>query len=280
MKKWLFCLAFVLIVGTCQAQDDPEINKLAWHRYVTSNFTILSINDEQGLWMKNNLENIKVWCLTRWGLPDVKFSKECRIFCVPDGDMLSRLFNLSASKSEVRSKDGSIEITAMWLALDDKPARVIPTHLSEVILAEFEQANNFKFPYWATRGISQLNGSMADIKTSLGHLPESNLIDTETLLSAKPDQYLKYSKERQRVFDSQSIAMCLLLRKEFGEVKLHAFLKSCHKSGHATAIQGVLGFKSVSDFDKTFNRYIKGLSKDLGERITPDSYLTIKAVND
>lgn len=277
MKKLLTCMVFFLSVGFCQAQDDPETKKLAWHRYVTNNFTILSINDEQGSWMKNNLESIKVWCLTRWGLPDVKFSKECRIFCVPDSDMLSKLFNLSASKSEIRRKDNSIEITAMWLALDDKPARVIPIHLSEVILAEFEQVNNFKFPYWAIRGVSQLNGSISDVKSSLSHLPESNFIDMDTLLSVKQDQYSKYDKGRQRVFDSQSIALCLLLRKEFGEAKLHSFLKTCHKSGHLAALQDVLGFKSVSEFEKTYHRYVKGLAKDLGERITPDSYLTIKA---
>lgn len=277
MKNWLICVTFTLFVGLCSAQDDIETKKLAWHRYVTSNFTILSINDDQGIWMKNNLENIKVWCLTRWNFPDVKFSKECRIFCVPDNDMLSRLFNLSSSKVEIRKKDGSIEITAMWLALDDKPAKTIPIYLSEVILAEFEQVNNFKFPYWSVRGISHLNGSISDVKNLLVHLPESNFIDIDTILSVKQDQYLKYSNEKQRLFDSQSVALCLLLRKEFGEIKLHNFLKVCHKSGHATALQSVLGFNNVYDFEKTYHRYVKGLSKDLAERTTPDSYFTIKA---
>ena len=273
-----FVLMFILFFFNTSviAQDDQLLKDLAWHRYVTSNFTILSIDDDHGLWMKNNLDDIKVWCLTRWGLPDVKFSKECRIFCVPDSAMLNKLFNLNDSKVEIRRKDGLIEITAMWLALDDKPAKILPINLSQIIFAEFEQVNHFKFPIWSIKGMCQLNGLTSDIKVDLSSLSSSKLFDLESILNLQEDQFLKLSLDRQKVFSSQSAALCLLLRKEFGEVRLHSFLKTSHHSGSKVATEKVLGFKAMDDFQKTYVRYVNGLSKDLQERVTPDSYLTIK----
>jgi len=276
MKRYIVGFFLFFLTGFCIAQDDPELKNLAWHRYVTTNFTILSLNDDQGNWMKNNLENIKSWCLTRWGFPDIKFSKECRVFCVPDNAMLSKLFNLTSSKVEIRRNNGSIEITAMWISLDDKPARIIPTNLSSIILSELEQVNKLKFPLWATIGISKLNGTQEDIRYSLSFLSDKSLFSIDDLLSLTNDQYSKFDNEKQQLFDSQSVALCLFLRKEFGEVKLHSFLKINYQSGYSVAVKIVLGFLSISEFEKTYIRYVKGLSKDVSDKITPDSYLTIK----
>ena len=277
MKKIIaiFFILFSLQIFSF-AQEDPDLKDLAWHRYVTSNFTILSINDEQGLWVRNNIENIKVWCITRWGFPDVKFSKECRVFCVPDSAMLNKLFNLDSSKVEVRKKDNSIEITAMWLALDDKPAKILPSNLSQIIFAEFEQVNKFKFPIWAIKGMSNLNGLISDIKLDISILPENKLFDLDSILNFQEDQFDKLSLDKQKIFVSQSTALCLMLRKEFGEVRLHSFFKVNFQQGSKSAVEKVLGFKSTNDFQNTYTRYIKGLSKDVREKIIPESYLIIK----
>ena len=275
-NKFLCMFLFLFFVANSIAQDDPAIKDLAWHRYVTNNFTILSLDDDQGVWMKNNLENIKVWCLTRWGLPDVKFSKECRVFCVPDNDMLNKLFSLDSSRVEIRKKDGNIEITAMWLALDDKPAKVLPSNLSQIILAEFEQVNSFKFPLWSIKGMSFLNSIISDVKSDIANINESYLLDIESVLNFNEEQYLKLNLENKKCFNSQAVILCLFLRKEFGEIKFHSFLKTSYKTGSKDAIEKVLGFKTISDFKNSYARYLKQLCKDVKEKTTPESYLIIK----
>ena len=61
------------------AITDPVLKDLAWNRYATKSFVIMSIDDAQGKWMSDNLEVIKIWCLERWGFPDFQFTKECRV---------------------------------------------------------------------------------------------------------------------------------------------------------------------------------------------------------
>ena len=268
----------MLIIGYQNPIDDPEIKNLVWNRYVTTNFTILSIDNDQGYWMKNNLESIKFWCLNRWGLPDVKFSKECRVFCVPNSGLLKKLFNLDSSKMEIRKKDGLLEITAMWLSLDDKPAKLIPTQLTEIVMSEFEEVNKFKFPFWAKKGMTALNGIIPDIKNDLSILKDAKLFGVESILNFSGDQFAKLSVERQRIFINQSECLCLLLRKEFGEVKFHSFMKTSFQTGSEDAVKKVLGFKNMDDFEKTYARYVNGISKDVSEKNTPDSYLQIKKV--
>ena len=268
-------LFLTLTFGFQQSLDDPEIKNLVWNRYITNNFTILSINDDQGYWMKNNIENIKSWCLTRWGLPDVKFSKECRVFCVPNSAMLKKLFNLDSSKMEIRTKDGSLEITAMWLALDEKPSNLIPVQVSEIIFTEFEYANKFKFPLWAKKGMALMNSSIADIKNEFISLSDAKNV-VENILNMSQNQFDKLTFDKKNQFIKQSAALILMIRKEFGEVKLHSFLKVSYQNGSLEALQKVLGFSGYSDFEKTYLRYTNGLSKDISQKATPDSYLQIK----
>ncbi|MEI7488402.1 MAG: hypothetical protein WCJ72_13535 [Chryseobacterium sp.] len=270
---------FALLLGfDPPAIEDPLIKNLVWNRYITTNFTILSIDNDQGYWMKNNLEDIKIWCLTRWGFSDIKFSKECRIFCVPNKNLLKKLFNLDSSKIEIRKKNDEIEITAMWLVLDDKPSKVLPIYLTEIILAEFESSNLVKLPLWSKKGMSSLNGMIDDIKLDLSNLSNVKIYDIQTILNMNEQQFVKLGQDKQKLFINQSVALCLLLRKEFGELKLHSFLKTSFKSGSNESVKKVLGFKDYSDFEKTYVRYIDGLSKDITNKVIPDSYLQIKKI--
>lgn len=268
--------ALVVLSGLSFAQDDPETKGLAWHRYVTPNFTILSLEDDQGLWMKNNMEDIKQWCLDRWGIQDARLSKECRVFCVPDRGMLKKLFDLDGPRVEVRRKDGSIQISAMWLSMDEKPARAIPSSLTKVLLAEYEESSKTRLPWWSVCGMSVLNGSVQDIRSDLSELPQSKMLSSESLMDMTQEQYEKMGSDQRRVFDVQSAAMLLLVRKEFGEVKMHSLLSFSSRKGSSQAIRSVLGFSGHQDFNKTFNRYVGGLGRDIKSKATPDSYLTIR----
>jgi len=265
-----------------EVPSDPALKDLAWNRYTTKNFVVMSIDNAQGKWMSENLENIKIWCLERWGFPDFQFTKECRVFCVPNKVLFKKLFNLDESKVEVRRNNGVIEITAMWLVLDDKPARVIPRELTKICFAEFEQKHNVTIPFFARNGMGLLNNSLPDIRSNislLGNVVQRDqpIFVSEKMFSMTEDEYDKSTAENKKVFDCQSVALCLLLRKEFGEAKMQGFLRMANKNSPKDVLYVVYGFSSYAQFDQSYLRYMKDLSRDIQQR-TPDSYLEIRPV--
>jgi hypothetical protein len=279
MKK-LFFLIFIFFVLTPisrgQQSSDSEFKDLEWNRYTTDNFVILSIDDSQGKWLAQNIEKIRSWCLSRWGLPEGKFTKECRVFCVPNKDLFKKLFNYDHSKVEFRK-----DLNAVWLILDDKPTKTIPQYLTQVCLQEFESNNNISLPYWFKRGCSQINGSVVDVRSSLmdliGPLKKNNLIPAQRLLTMTESDYLQEKEENQKIFDEQAISISLLLRKEFGEAKLQGFLRMCSKNSPQDVLRLIYGFSDYSQFDKQYIKFMEDLTLDLTNNKTPDSYLQVQS---
>lgn len=260
---------------------DPALKDLVWNRYTTDNFVILSIDNAQGKWMSNNLDDIKTWCIERWGFPDFKFTKECRVFCVPNKALLKKLFNLDDSKVEVRRKDGNIEITAMWLVLDNKPANVVPQKLSQLCFAEFEQKHSVTIPFFAKNGMSILNGAITDVKEDIKYLSgqESSFLSSDKMFAMTEEEYKNSSEEVKKLFDSQSVVLCLLLRHEFGELKLQNFLKLSSPDKHQEALKTVYGFENYIQFDESYMRYMKDLLTEAKINKVPDSYFDIRPIN-
>jgi hypothetical protein len=58
------------IIAESVVADDFELKNLQWNRYVTKNFTILSIDNEKGKILSESIEEIKTSSLVRWGFPD------------------------------------------------------------------------------------------------------------------------------------------------------------------------------------------------------------------
>lgn len=266
-----------------EVPTDPALKDLVWNRYTNKNFVIMSIDNAQGKWMSENIDNIKTWCIERWGFPDFQFTKECRVFCVPNKVLFKKLFNLDESKVEIRRKDGTIEITAMWLVLDDKPARVIPKQLTQICFAEFEQKHNVSLPFFAKNGMAILNGTIPDIRNDMVYLggmvqKDQPIFVSEKMFSMTEDEYNKSSAENKRIFDCQSAALCLLLRKEFGEAKMQGFLRMATRNNPKDVLYVVYGFSSYSQFDQSYLRFMKDLSREVGQQRTPDSYLEIRPV--
>lgn len=264
--------------------SDPALKDLVWNRYTTKSFVIMSIDDAQGKWMSGNMELVKTWCLERWGFPDFQFTKECRIFCVPNKALLKKLFNLDESKAEVRRTNGQIEITAMWLVLDDKPARIVPPQLTKICMAEFEQRHNVTIPFFAKNGIALLNGTIPDIRghiVSLGTVVQKDqpIFISEKMFLMTEEEYNKQSVEHKKIFDQQSVALCLLLRKEFGEAKMQGFLRMTVKNPPKDVLYAVYGFNSYAQFDQSYLRFMKDISREVTQQKTPDSYLEIRAVS-
>lgn len=267
-------------VGAAEVPTDPELKNLQWNRYTSGNFTILSIDDGQGKWLASNLGKVKTWCITRWGFPDVEFSHECRIMCVPNKQLMKKLFGLEQSKSEVRRKNGQIEMTVVWLVLDDKPAKTVPTFFTPVCMAEFEARHNVKMPFFAIRGMSLLNATVPEIRQQLGSLGQTIAKDSPVFISQKmctmtEEDYNKLKVEDKKVFDTQAVALCLMLRKEFGEAKLQGFLRMANRNTPEDVMRVVYRFRSFAHFDASYARYMRDLTNDIYRSKTPDSYLNI-----
>lgn len=258
---------------------DPELKDLQWNRYSVGNFTILSIDDNQGKWLSENIEKIRAWCLNRWGFPDIQLAKECRIFCVPNKELLKKLFSIEDSRVEIRDENNVI-----WLVLDDKPAKTIPVYLTQIALVEFEQKNNVKLGWWFKRGSSVLNGIIPDVRKNVSELDtllqqNQPIFVSEKMFTLTEDDYKKESPENQLIFDRQAVALCIMLRKEFGEAKLQGFLRISGKNNAQDVLKVVYGFDSFSHFDKQYIKFMRELTFDVLNDKTPDAYLEIKPVH-
>ena len=209
--------------------EDPDIKDLTWHRWTTKNFTILSIDKKQGQYLVENVEKIKGWVMKRWGLPDLEFSAECRLLAVPDQELMEKLFRMDKSMVDIRRESGKITMSVGWLLLNDTPSTTVPPAITKICLAEFAQKYNVDIRPWIQCGFAKLDRSPSAIKDDIVAL--GNLIDKDELiyfsktLFALEDLSKLNSKDRE-LFAKESMALCLLLRKEFGQKKLHQFMRS------------------------------------------------------
>jgi len=263
---------------------DKEIQGKQWNRWTSGKFVVCSLNDTQAKFLHENLDKVRAWTLTRWGLPDTPLASECRLICVDDKAFFKKLFNLEQTKVEIRRKTGKIEMSVIFMLLDDRPARTIPSPLTEICISEYEQQNNVKFGWWAHRGMCLLNGSLPDIRKNLSDLHTLVKADTalymgKGLLTMTEEQYAQANAADKEKYDKCAVALCLLLRKEFGQDK---FLKMIVEPGDPeAALKKIYGFDNYGQFDASFKRYMVDLTSDIvGARpkrpVTPDSYLQIK----
>lgn len=264
------------------APADPDIQGLVWNKWTTENFTILSLDKAQGKSLFDNIENIKTWTVHRWGLRDVKFSAECRVFCVSTKDLLKKLFNLDSSHGEVRKNNGSIEISALWLVLDENPAKTIPPALTYVVLSEIEQQGNTEFGMWAKRGISFLNSTRSQIRTNFQELQtqldgNQELFFSNGLFGITEDQFFSLSSDKKELFDIEAGILCLLLRKEFGQDNLLLFFQTKQSEED---LSRQYGFSDYQQFDATFKRYMTYLIQDAVSGRLPDTYIDINNKGD
>jgi hypothetical protein len=295
MKNILLIAAILLLGGSAihaqevstkvetAAPSDPELKNLRWNRWTTNNFTILSIDDNQGEWLYKNIEQIKSWGLTRWGFPDFKYTAECRIMCVPNKRLMKKLFNIEESMFEPRYKDGKLEMTVLWLVLDDVPRNTIPQYVSEASFYQYEAAYNTELDMFACRGMALLNSPTTFVRSQLGGLSahlnqDDKMYFSQSLMTMTRDAYKKESASNQSLYDAEVMALCLMLRKEFGEAKLQGFLRIASRNGTEQALKIVYGFSGYGHFDNSYRRYMKDLSSDILRSRTPDSYLDIQPV--
>jgi hypothetical protein len=271
---------------TTAETSDPELRSLEWNRYVNKNFVILSIDDSQGLWLCKNVPNLNEWCVSRWGFTPKKLSKECRIFCVPNNSLLKKLFGLDSPKVEIRKdKDGKTEIMAMWFVLDEtRTTPFLPQSLTRVGFSDFSEQSSYVIPFWFLRSAELINSSSKSSFKNAAEVFEKNeyknvsLLSCKELLSTDIKGYQAMPSSKKDCFDSQSIVLCMMLRKEFGESKLHYFLSLLQSKDLSLALKDSYGYENLEDFEKKYLMYYRDFSKDLFQDKVPNSYFEVKSV--
>lgn len=259
---------------------DPFFADKVWHRYQTENFTILSLQKDQGQYLYENIENIKGWIFSRWGFPNIKFSAECRIVCVPSVEIIEKLFKVDGSRVESREEDGRIKLHVIWLVMDSQPTKCLPSALSMIAITELERQNNLKIPFWACRGMSVLNLSLSQIRGEMDFINKritnkEKLYSSKVLFTMTREQFLQLDVDSKKIYDAQSAVLCLMFRKEFGQ---RNFLQFISRQSTEYNLKQIIGFENFNIFEKTFQRYMYYLSKDVVDMKTPQEYLEINPV--
>jgi len=269
---------------------NSSIEGLSWHRWETNNFVILSIDEKQGRWLFDNIENIKAQLLSRWGLPNIDFPKReyvkgispepgCMILCVPNKEIMQKLWRRNKPFSEVREEDGKIVLNFSVLLLEDGFSKSIHKEITPICLKELEHRIGGNFGFWAYRGIAGLNRSPAQIRgdiTKLERIYKVNrlIFFSKLMFEMTEDRMHKFPGHRE-LYDSEAMVLCLLLRKEFGQRKFLEFLTS---DGTEDDFLKIYKFDSLDDFDLVLKRYIGYLGKDVEAGETPDNYLQVVPV--
>lgn len=263
---------FLLLFISVPLANDLETKDLKWHKFNTQNFVVLSIDESQGKKLANNIEKVKKRSLSRWGIKEETFSAECRVFSISDKSLMKKLFQLDSSKVEIKKNQGKIALSIIWLTPDD-----IAVPISEVCYAEINQKKyNNKISYCLLRGMCLLNGSVDSIRSKLNY-KSGYIYYSKNLFGMTFNKWEELSIESKQLFDKESIILCLLLRKEFGEVKLHQFLEAEKNLSPEKSLKFVYGFSDYKQFDSSLMIYMKDLCSDILLGKTPDSYLEIKA---
>lgn len=270
-----------------RVNPDDDIKGKIWNRWTSENFVVCSLNDTQAQYLNANLEKVKSWIYDRWGLSDTKFSAECRLICVDDKALFKKLFGLDESKVEIRRDNtGKIKLSVIYILLDNKPSKTVPIPLTEVCLAEFEQHNGVKFGWWAHRGISQLNGTIDDIRQDIIDLQpvlsqDKAVFFSKGLFTTTEQDYWKQTPAVRHIYDRCAVCLCLFFRKEFGQEKFLECLRDTAVGKNAeSGLSTIYKFNSFNQCDLVFKSYMMDLSADASgrsNRHTPDSYLQIRS---
>lgn len=250
-----------------QVTTEPDKN-LVWNKWETENFIILSLDKSQGLYLKNNIENIKSSLLKDLGLEDVNFSSKCKLVAVPDREFMSKLFRIAGSHNEVRKNDsGDVSLCAIWLE-NDKIDEDLGFHIASICLNESVSNKNHRL--FVQKGICFLCRPVEYIKKDLKDLGQ---FDLNYLINMTQEKWKSLSTEEKDLFQKQSELVCLFFRKEFGKNRFKKFLYSNQKEED---ILSTYGFENDKQLNNTLNRYSSNLDKDIQADKTPDKYLKIK----
>jgi hypothetical protein len=244
------------VLSTEVPEVPSDLKGLVWNKWDTDNFIILSIDEQQGIFLKDNIEEIKKEVLDKWGIKNFNFSNKCKIVCTTNKKLLDRIFRISESKHEIRrDQNGAIQMSAIWFTLEDDQMPI-----SDIANVCLEHAN-LDIPYYCVKGMSVLSDSSNFKKNML----------MQNFSEINKDLIYKTMEESSEIesFDLKSAVICLMLRKEFGKDNFIQFLK--------TNDYNCFGYNSdLENFEEILNKYYNYLLEDMTNNEVPDEYLDIK----
>lgn len=278
---WIYFVSSVfgvetLIVPDGQVGGYVNVDELQWNRYTTkSNFVVLSLDDNQGKWLSENLDGLRTSFLSKWGFDDFKSTVEVRIFCVPDQNLLKKLFSIDKPRIEKREN-----LIAMWLVLSDNLSSDLSSYLQEAVLYDYELSLKKELPFWFKRGAVVLSNNAEQVNQQLKNLKnsfdEKKTFSADRVFKMEPEAFDKEGQDLKDMYDQQAAALCLMLRKEFGGLKLKNFLESCSSQGVEKSLNTVYHFNGVNHFGKQYQHYLKDICSQAVEDKIALSYLEIK----
>jgi len=243
-------------VQAIERKAPPGMEGLVWNKWDTDHFVVLSIDKPQGRDLFSDIEAVRMDTLNRWGL-STEGSFFCKLVCVPDADMLRKLFGLKEPRCEVsRSKSGDAEFAAIWV--DSSRIGLLASLIAE---AELEYSPHHAF---LRRGVPAVERGAESVRFSLPRASDSTC---SSLLDAKASEAAL--KADPQGFEANCALLCLMLRREYGR-KAFGEASSCQ----ATSLHEEMGFGTPADLDATFARFRDNLLRDIEVGATPDEYLS------
>lgn len=268
-------MTFLLTFSAAEAQQKVPLlvpsgepvsfrDDLVWNKWETDNFIILSLDKQQGSKLKSTVEQLRSDFLNSWGIPVWNSSVKCKLICVPDGQFLSKFFNIKAPHCEVRyDSEGKVSVCAIWIdynRIGELPSLMGSISVSDSVLP-------VKMNPVTRQGIASLCSSPESIRSLIGSPVE---FDAKALLSTDPNS-LTTQKDKDD-FRKRSAILCLMLRREFGKRIFSEFLASDQGEDK---VKSVLGFSGSEEFSKTLSRYSRNIAEDIEEGKTPDKYIVV-----
>lgn len=254
-----------------EPEIDPELKGLQWNRYVNKNFVILSIDDRQGRKLSNNILDISSSFFSDWNLDNEELFNECRIFCVPNDNLLKKLFDVESSKVEIRkNEEGETDINVIWVSLNNNNEEVLSPYLTRVIFFN----SKLNLPWFFIRSAEILNSTKEEknlILNSIVLFYEKEHFSCSDLFSVSFSDYSSFSKEDKLKFDSQIVVMVLMLKKELGSLKLSSFLKSKNKLDDK--LSKIYGYDGLKEFQVKYDMYFHDIAEDAKNNKVPLIYL-------
>lgn len=247
--------------------SDENLSKISWNRWTVDEFSIHSIDKTIGVYLYENIKNIKKEALVSWGLPNIDFNHEIRIFCCSSEENLQKLFNINKSSFEFKEDKNIIYV---WLNLNESNLNSFKSLMMSISLIELEHKFKYSFPLWIHRGMP----SLCDIdktKEYIKYVHDADKIGrANNIIELEQTEYNELKDDSKKLFDISSSLLCLMVRKEFGQDN---FQKCMLKN---VKVYQQLGFKDVDSFSLKYKYYCRYLIHDYEKNILKEEYLEIK----